>query len=169
MPIGLLIAQLALQYGLPFVLESVRLWRRESPNEPTLEDWENLLIKAGVDAGANLKYYTFYAHLAGGPTAIGAGGADVVYAVMSYSENVAPEIGNKEAEAFIAEALRDQPHATYLLAQAVIVQDQALGAANERLQQLEARVRELEGERRVVEGRVGEVGEEGDEVVGGRL
>jgi len=51
---------------------------------------------------------------------------------------------DKEAEALISEALRDQPHATYLLAQAVIVQDQALGAANERLQQLEARVRELE-------------------------
>lgn len=62
----------------------------------------NLLIKAGVDAGANLKYYTFYAHLAGGPTAIGPGGENVVYAVMSYSENVAPEIGNKEAEAFTA-------------------------------------------------------------------
>ncbi len=60
----------------------------------------NLLIKAGVDAGANLRYYTFYAHLAGGPTAIGPGGENVVYAVMSYSENVAPEIGNKEAEAF---------------------------------------------------------------------
>ena len=53
---------------------------------------------------------------------------------------------DKEAEAFIAEALREQPHATYLLAQAVIVQDQALGAANERLQQLEARVRELEAQ-----------------------
>jgi len=51
---------------------------------------------------------------------------------------------DKEAEAFIAEALREQPHATYLLAQAVIVQEQALGAANDRLQQLEARVRELE-------------------------
>ncbi len=51
---------------------------------------------------------------------------------------------DKEAEAFIAEALREQPYATYLLAQAVIVQDQALGAANERLQQLEARVHELE-------------------------
>ena len=52
---------------------------------------------------------------------------------------------DKEAEAFIAEALREQPYATYLLAQAVIVQDQALGAANEKLQQLEARVQELEG------------------------
>ena len=60
----------------------------------------NLLIKAGVDAGADLRYYTFYAHLAGGPTAIGVGGDNRVLAVMSFSENVAPEIGNKEAEAF---------------------------------------------------------------------
>ncbi len=60
----------------------------------------NLLIKAGVDAGADLRYYTFYAHLAGGPTAIGAGGDNRVLAVMSFGENVAPEIGNAEAEAF---------------------------------------------------------------------
>ncbi len=60
----------------------------------------NLLIKAGIDAGADLRYYTFYAHLAGGPTAIGPAGENKVFAVMSYSENVAPEIGNKEAEAF---------------------------------------------------------------------
>ncbi len=58
----------------------------------------NLLIKAGVDAGADLRYYTFYAHLAGGPTAIGAGGDNRVLAVMSFGENVAPETGNKEAE-----------------------------------------------------------------------
>ncbi len=51
---------------------------------------------------------------------------------------------DKEAEAFIADAVREQPYAPYLLAQAVIVQDQALGAANERLEQLEARVQELE-------------------------
>src|SRR5438034_7278527 len=43
----------------------------------------NLLIKAGVDAGADLNYYTFYAHLAGGPTAIGAGGDNRVLAVRS--------------------------------------------------------------------------------------
>ena len=60
----------------------------------------NLLIKAGVDAGADLRYYTFYAHLAGGPTAIGVGGDNRVLAVMSFGENVAPEIGNEEAEAF---------------------------------------------------------------------
>lgn len=61
----------------------------------------NLLIKAGVDAGADLRYYTFYAHLAGGPTAIGAGGENRVLSVMPFSENVAAEIGNAEAEAFI--------------------------------------------------------------------
>ncbi|WP_426535227.1 branched-chain amino acid ABC transporter substrate-binding protein [Bradyrhizobium sp. McL0615] len=60
----------------------------------------NLLIKAGVDAGADLRYYTFYAHLAGGPTAIGVGGDNRVLAVMSFGENVAPETGNKEAEEF---------------------------------------------------------------------
>jgi branched-chain amino acid transport system substrate-binding protein len=60
----------------------------------------NLLIKAGIDAGADLRYYTFYAHLAGGPTAIGAGGENRVLSVMPFSENVSVETGNKEAEAF---------------------------------------------------------------------
>ncbi|MBC7637204.1 MAG: branched-chain amino acid ABC transporter substrate-binding protein [Acetobacteraceae bacterium] len=60
----------------------------------------NLLIKAGIDAGADLRYFTFYAHLAGGATAIGAGGEGKVLSVMSFGENIAPEIGNKEAEAF---------------------------------------------------------------------
>ena len=61
----------------------------------------NLLIKAGIDAGADLRYYTFYAHLAGGPTAIGAAGENRVLSVMPFSENVAAETGNTEAEAFI--------------------------------------------------------------------
>ena len=33
----------------------------------------NLLIKAGIDAGVDLRYYTMYAHLAGGAVAIGPG------------------------------------------------------------------------------------------------
>src|SRR5690348_14157298 len=60
----------------------------------------NLLIKAGIDAGIDLRYYTLYAHLVGGATAIGPGGDGKVLAVMSFGENVAPEIGNKEAEAW---------------------------------------------------------------------
>jgi hypothetical protein len=51
---------------------------------------------------------------------------------------------DKEAEALIADETRSQPYAPYLLAQTVIVQDQALRAANERLQELEARVKDLE-------------------------
>lgn len=42
-----------------------------------------------------------------------------------------------EAEAFIADAVRQQPYATYLLAQAVLVQEQALKAAAERIEELE--------------------------------
>jgi uncharacterized protein len=53
---------------------------------------------------------------------------------------------DREAESFIADQVRAQPYAPYLLAQTVIVQDQALRAANERLQQLEQHARELEGQ-----------------------
>jgi hypothetical protein len=53
---------------------------------------------------------------------------------------------DREAETFISDQVRKQPYAPYLLAQTVIVQDQALRAANDRLQQLEQHVRELEGQ-----------------------
>ena len=45
-----------------------------------------------------------------------------------------------EAEALIANAVRAQPYAPYFLAQAVIVQDQALQAANQRLEELQAQL-----------------------------
>ncbi len=51
---------------------------------------------------------------------------------------------DQEAEAFITDQIKGQPSAPYLLAQTVIVQDFALQAANQKLQQLEARVHELE-------------------------
>ena len=44
---------------------------------------------------------------------------------------------DREAEQLIADNMRQQPYAAYLLSQTVIVQDQALQAANQRLQQLE--------------------------------
>lgn len=53
---------------------------------------------------------------------------------------------DQEAESFIAEQLKSQPAAPYLLAQTVLVQDQALQAANQRLQELESRVNELESQ-----------------------
>jgi hypothetical protein len=51
---------------------------------------------------------------------------------------------DQEAESFIAEQIKSQPAAAYLLAQSVLIQDQALQAANSRLQELEGRVHELE-------------------------
>jgi uncharacterized protein len=51
---------------------------------------------------------------------------------------------DREAEQLINEQVRSQPYAPYLLAQTVLVQDQALQAANDRLQQLEQHVQELE-------------------------
>jgi hypothetical protein len=53
---------------------------------------------------------------------------------------------DQEAETFINEQIKAQPAAPYLLAQTVLVQDQALQAANQKLQQLEARNRELEAQ-----------------------
>src|SRR5215470_6203907 len=60
----------------------------------------NLLIKAGIDAGVDLRYYTMYAHLAGGAVAIGPAGDGKVFSVQAFNENIAPEIGNAQAEAW---------------------------------------------------------------------
>lgn len=51
---------------------------------------------------------------------------------------------DQEAEAFITEQVKQQPAAPYLLAQTVIVQDQALQGANARIEELESRLREAE-------------------------
>ncbi len=69
----------------------------------------NLLIKAGLETGADLKYYTFSAQFAGGPTAIGPRGDGKVISVMPFNENIAPQIGNKEADAF-TKGFRDKYH-----------------------------------------------------------
>jgi hypothetical protein len=52
---------------------------------------------------------------------------------------------DREAEALINQAVRAMPDAPYMLVQSVLVQEQALEAANARVEELEARVRELEG------------------------
>jgi uncharacterized protein len=55
----------------------------------------------------------------------------------------APE-KDREAEGLIRERVRSMPDAVYMLTQSVLVQDQALQAANERVLELEDRVRQLE-------------------------
>ena len=63
------------------------------------------------------------------------------------TKNAASAPRDAEAEAFIADQVRSQPAATYLLAQTVIVQEQALEGANARIKQLEAQLKEAEGKR----------------------
>lgn len=60
--------------------------------------------------------------------------------------NAATTPRDREAEELIAAKLREQPYAAYFLAQAVIIQDQALQATTDRVQELEDEVRQLEAE-----------------------
>ena len=66
-----------------------------------------LLIKAGMEAGLDVQYFTMYAHLGGGATAIGPAGDGKVRSVQPFNENIAVETGNKELEAW-TKAFRDQ-------------------------------------------------------------
>ena len=60
------------------------------------------------------------------------------------TKSVAAAPRDREAEEFIADQVKAQPAAPYLLAQTVIVQEQALEGANARIQELEAQVKSLE-------------------------
>ena len=60
----------------------------------------NLLIKAGVDAGLDIRYDTYLAHVIGAATAIGATGEGRLTSVMEDHENVPVEENNAEAAEF---------------------------------------------------------------------
>lgn len=60
-----------------------------------------LLIKAGMDSGLPISYYTMLGHIAGTPTAIGPGGDGRVFSVLSFHENVATEVADPKVTAFV--------------------------------------------------------------------
>ncbi len=60
----------------------------------------NLLIKAAVDAGVDVRFDTFLAHLIGGPTAIGSAGENRLSSVMEFNSNVAVDAKSAAAEQF---------------------------------------------------------------------
>jgi len=60
-----------------------------------------LLVKASIEGGIGAHFYTFYAHLAGGPTAIGPAGNGMVHAVMNFSENLGVQMNNPELDAWV--------------------------------------------------------------------
>jgi len=63
----------------------------------------SLLVKAGMEAGLPINYYTMLGHLAGSPTAIGPGGDGRVFSVLSMHENVGNETNNAALEAWVQE------------------------------------------------------------------
>jgi branched-chain amino acid transport system substrate-binding protein len=63
----------------------------------------NLLIKAAVDDGLNVRFDTYLAHLIGGPTAIGTAGEDRLSSVTEFDPNVPVELKKPDAEAFTSE------------------------------------------------------------------
>jgi branched-chain amino acid transport system substrate-binding protein len=63
----------------------------------------SLLIKSGMDAGLDVKYYTLYAHLGGGPTAIGPRGERRVFSLQPFNENVAFDQGDSAVKEWVAE------------------------------------------------------------------
>jgi len=60
----------------------------------------NLLIKAAVDDGLNIRFDTYLAHLIGGPTAIGAAGENRLSTITEFDPNVPVELKRPDAEAF---------------------------------------------------------------------
>ena len=53
---------------------------------------------------------------------------------------------DRDAETLIADAIRTQPYAPYLLTQAVLLQEQALHAADQKMQEMQAQVAHLQDE-----------------------
>lgn len=72
-----------------------------------------LLIKAGMETGLPVDYYTMLGHLAGTPTAIGPGGDGRVHSVLSFHENV-PVENNDPARTAWVEAFRAKNNFDYI-------------------------------------------------------
>ncbi len=67
----------------------------------------NLMMRAGADAGLEIGYYTYLAHLIGGPTAIGALGENRLHTVVEFHPNVPVELKSAEGEKFVTDFRRD--------------------------------------------------------------
>lgn len=69
---------------------------------------------------------------------------DVIAGIFDRLKQAANQPRDPEAEAFIAERLREQPYAPYAMAQAVYVQEQAVTNLHQQVESLQAQVRELQ-------------------------
>ncbi|MBS0638769.1 MAG: branched-chain amino acid ABC transporter substrate-binding protein [Acetobacteraceae bacterium] len=62
----------------------------------------NLMLKAAVDSGLPIEFYTYLSHVVGAPTATGAAGENRLHTVVEFHPNVPNEEGNAAGEAFVA-------------------------------------------------------------------
>ncbi len=69
---------------------------------------------------------------------------DVIAGIFDRLRQAANQPRDPEAEAFIAERLREQPYAPYAMAQAVYVQEQALINLNQQVEGLQAQLKEAQ-------------------------
>ncbi|MGX5732735.1 DUF2076 domain-containing protein [Bosea thiooxidans] len=69
---------------------------------------------------------------------------DVIAGIFDRLRQAANQPRDPEAEAFIAERLREQPYAPYAMAQAVYVQEQALANLNQQVESLQAQLKEAQ-------------------------
>jgi branched-chain amino acid transport system substrate-binding protein len=69
----------------------------------------NLLIKAAVDSGLDVRFDTFLAHLIGGPTAIGPAGENRLTSIMEFNGNVAVDLKVAEAEKLASDWRANHP------------------------------------------------------------
>jgi len=74
----------------------------------------NLLMKAGNEGGLDLKYYTFSAHLNGGPTSMGDGGGNRTVTVLEGDDNIGAETHNAAAEDFVKRWRETKPGFDYV-------------------------------------------------------
>jgi branched-chain amino acid transport system substrate-binding protein len=63
----------------------------------------NLLMRAGADAGLDIQYYTYFAHLIGGPTAVGPLGENRLHSVIEFHPNVPAELDSAAGKALVEE------------------------------------------------------------------
>src|SRR5271165_7011862 len=61
----------------------------------------NLLIKAAVDDGLNVRFDTYLAQVLGGATAVGSAGENRLSTVEEFNSNVPVELNKPDAEAFV--------------------------------------------------------------------
>jgi len=69
---------------------------------------------------------------------------DVIAGIFDRLRQAANQPRDPEAEAFIAERLREQPYAPYAMAQSVYVQEQALTNLSQQVESLQAQLKEAE-------------------------